>query len=166
MDPLDPDGGWDRKPPVHSPPSMREALATYYAMVENLDWNLGRLVDHLQADPRLAGEKTVLVYTADHGEFMGSHGLFQRKELPHEESVRVPLIFHAPGRIVRQGLRHDGLPGLVDLAPTLLGLVDLPVPVWMQGRDCARAVNRRRRRIARVTASGDAQQPTLEPRLP
>jgi arylsulfatase A-like enzyme len=120
--------------------SMRHALADYYAMVENLDWNIGRLRDALETSSRFAGEQTLFCYTADHGEFLGSHGLCERKEHPHEESVRVPLIFHAPGRIEPQGWRSNGLIGLVDFAPTLLGLVGLRSPGWMQGRDCAQAV--------------------------
>jgi arylsulfatase A-like enzyme len=96
-------------------------------------------VDGLQADPRFAGQNTFFCYTSDHGEFLGSHGLCERKEHPHEESVRVPLVLHAPGRIAAQGWRGDGLIGLVDLMPTLLGLCGLPVPAWVQGQDCSAA---------------------------
>lgn len=117
--------------------SMRHALAQYYAMVENLDWNIGRLCESLQADARFAD--TVFCYTSDHGEFLGSHGLCERKEHPHEESVRVPLVLHGPGRIRPQGYRDDGLIGLVDLAPTLLGMAGLGVPAWMQGGNCSEA---------------------------
>jgi arylsulfatase A-like enzyme len=119
--------------------SMRHALALYYAMIENLDWNVGRLFDALDGDPRFAGRHTVFCYTSDHGEFLGSHGLCERKEHPHEESVRVPLVLHAPGRIAAQGWRAEGMIGLVDLMPTLLGLCGLRVPAWVQGQDCSAA---------------------------
>jgi arylsulfatase A-like enzyme len=118
---------------------MRHALARYYAMVENLDWNIGRLADALHDDPRFAGRNTLFCYTSDHGEFQGSHGLCGRKEHPHEESVRVPLVLHAPERIAPQGYQSAGLIGLVDLMPTLLGLAGLPVPAWVQGQDCSAA---------------------------
>jgi arylsulfatase A-like enzyme len=123
--------------------SMRHALAQYYAMIENLDWNVGRLVDALQSDPRFAGPETLVCYTSDHGEFLGSHGLCGRKEHPHEESVRVPLLINAPGRIPPQGHHGEALIGLVDLAPTLLSLAGVPVPRWMQGQDCAGAITGR-----------------------
>jgi arylsulfatase A-like enzyme len=121
---------------------MRHALVQYYAMIENLDWNIGRLFDALQEDPRFADQNTLFCYTSDHGEFLGSHGLCERKEHPHEESVRVPLVLHAPGRIDPQGWREGGLIGLVDLMPTLLGLCGLPVPPWIQGQDCSVAASR------------------------
>ena len=131
--------------------SMRHALAQYYAMIEDLDWNIGRLCDALQGDPRFAGQNTMFCYTSDHGEFLGSHGLCERKEHPHEESVRVPLVIHAPGRVVQQGWRAEGLIGLVDLMPTLMGLVGLPAPAWGQGQDCSAAV-----------AQGDGSLPRVQ----
>jgi arylsulfatase A-like enzyme len=82
----------------------------------------------------------VFCYTSDHGEFLGSHGLCERKEHPHEESVRVPMVFYAPERVTPQGWRANGLVGLVDLMPTLMGLAGLPTPVWVQGQDCSAAV--------------------------
>lgn len=133
-------GGWEREDPPWAPASMRQSLADYYAMVENLDHNVGRLHDALQRLPGFAGERTVFCYTSDHGEYLGSHGLCERKEHPHEEGVRVPMVLHAPGRIPAQGVRDDGLFGLVDLAPTLLGMAGLRAPVWMQGEDCSRAL--------------------------
>jgi arylsulfatase A-like enzyme len=111
---------------------LRHQLATYYAMVENLDWNLGRVVERLQKHPRFSG-RTVIVYLSDHGEFLGSHGYTLRKDHPHEEAVRVPVIFHGHG-ITAQGPRDD-LFSLVDLAATTLGLAGVTVPDHVQGRD-------------------------------
>lgn len=71
-------------------------MRAYYAMVENLDDNVGRLRTAL-ADRGLADE-TALFLTADHGEMMGSHG-HMAKQRPYEESVGVPLIGHQPGAI-------------------------------------------------------------------
>jgi arylsulfatase A-like enzyme len=116
-------------------PGRREQLATYYAMVENLDWNIGRLLDTLARLPDYR-DNTLVVYFSDHGEFMGSHGLFNRKEHPHEESVRIPAIFYWPSQIPAVGLR-DGLFSLVDMLPTTLGLVGQPVPAYLQGANFA-----------------------------
>ena len=98
-----------------------------YAMIENLDANIGRLLERVRAAPGF--EDTLTVYFSDHGDYMGSHGVFNTKEHPHEESVRIPAIFHWPGHI------HEGMFSLVDLLATTLELVGSAVPVWSQGRD-------------------------------
>lgn len=113
-------------------PGMREALASYCAMVEDVDWNLGRIRERIAALPRFA-DRTVTAYLSDHGEFIGSHGRQSRKEHPHEESVRIPAIFAGPGVVARGVV--PGLFSMIDWAPTVLGLAGLPVPGWMQGQD-------------------------------
>lgn len=121
------------RPNFADSPPMRQALAAYYAMVENLDWNVGRLLDTLRRSSRFR-HNSLVVYFADHGEFMGSHGVFERKEYPHEESVRIPALFHWPEQIPAQGQREE-LFSLVDMLPTTLGLAGLPVPAHVQGQD-------------------------------
>ena len=125
------------RPNFHDTPAMRQALATYYAMIENLDWNIGRVLETLTAAARF--RDTLVVYFSDHGDYLGSHHLCERKEHPHEESVRIPAIFHWPGQIPARGL-CDGLFSLVDLLPTTLGLIGVEAPAWVQGADCAPAV--------------------------
>ncbi|MCB1103501.1 MAG: sulfatase-like hydrolase/transferase [Opitutaceae bacterium] len=116
-------------------PAMREQLAMYYAMIENLDQNIGRLRDTVEVIEGFKDE-TLTVYFSDHGDFMGSHGIFQRKEYPHEESVRIPAIFHWPQAIPARGLVPE-LWSLVDLASTTLGLAGVPCPPHVQGIDYA-----------------------------
>jgi len=108
-------------------------LAGAYAMIENLDWNIGRIRQALQ-DAGLAND-THIVYFSDHGDMHGAHGQF-RKTSPWEEAIRVPFILG--------GLhpRYEGLSGRpqallnhIDMAPTTLGLCGLEVPEWMQGSD-------------------------------
>jgi len=140
--PLQAPDEWERFDPdalevrdnFHDSPAMRKNLATYYAMIENLDWNIGRLNECLQSQPGF--ENTLQVYFSDHGDYMGSHGVFNMKEHPHEESVRIPAVFHWPGVIPAQG-QVDGLFSLVDLMATTLGLVGSDIPVWNQGTDFA-----------------------------
>jgi len=117
---------------------LREKLAVYYAMIENLDWNIGRLLDAIQ-ELQAFSENTVFVYCSDHGDFMGSHDQMEDKGHPHEESARVPVVLHGPGLIPPQGLRND-LFSLVDLVPTLLGFVGAIRPSFLQGRDFSDAV--------------------------
>ena len=118
---------------------MRAQLATYYAMVENLDWNIGRLVDALDGLPDFK-ENRLTVYFSDHGDYMGSHGAINRKEHPHENSVRIPAIFHWPEQVPAQGRRVDLLFSLVDLLPTTLGLLGLEAPGHCQGTDFSDAL--------------------------
>jgi arylsulfatase A-like enzyme len=128
---FDPDN-LELRPNFVDTPDHRQKLALYYAMIENLDWNIGRLMEALASMPRF--RNTLTVYFSDHGDFMGSHGRACGKDHPHEESVRIPAIFHWPGRIPLQGT-VDGLFSLVDLMPTTLGLAGVSVPAWNQGID-------------------------------
>jgi len=110
-------------------------LAGYYAMIENLDWNVGRIRTAL-VESGLA-HNTHIIFFSDHGDMHGSHGQF-RKTSPWEESIRVPFIIggHVP--------RYDNLAGShpvpinhVDIGPTTLGLCGIDAPDWMQGTDYA-----------------------------
>ena len=113
----------------------RRDLAGYYAGIERLDHNVGRLRSTLA---RLGlADDTYLVFFSDHGDMHGSHGQF-RKTNPWEESVRVPLVVGGPSRT--NGRRCQTLATHVDLAPTTLGLCDLPTPAWMQGADLSAVV--------------------------
>jgi arylsulfatase A-like enzyme len=123
--------------PVRSDGEMREMLANYYAMVENLDWNIGQLMKEVEKTPDF--DNTLTMYIADHGEYMGSHGLFPTKIEHHEESVRIPAIFHWPGKIPAQGLT-PGLFSLVDVLPTTLGLIGADIPAHIQGTDFSPAL--------------------------
>jgi len=108
-------------------------LAGYYAAIENLDWNVGRIVEALDRHGLFAN--THIVFFSDHGDMHGSHGLF-RKTNPYEEAIRVPLIIGGISRLY--GMRRgpsNMLVSNVDLAPTSLGLCGLPVPKGMRGRD-------------------------------
>ncbi len=96
----------------------------YYAMVENLDWNVGRLRTWL-------GEKgldrdTIVVFFSDHGEMGGCHGLpTSLKQYPYEESIGIPLIVQDPGHPERAGTRISIPTCTEDFFPTLLGLCGL-----------------------------------------
>jgi arylsulfatase A-like enzyme len=115
----------------------RRDLAGYYAQVENLDWNVGRVMDALRAQGR--DEDTHVVFFSDHGDMHGSHG-YWRKSSPWEEAIRIPCIFRPAG-----GARHDASNAAlnrsdapfnhVDFAPTTLALCDIATPDWMQGTD-------------------------------
>lgn len=95
-------------------------MQAYYAMIENLDRNLGRLLDGL-VENRLA-EDTIVLFLSDHGELGGSHGLLGKAE-PWEESIGVPLVaWSANPGLVPGGRRVAAPVGTEDLFPTLVGL--------------------------------------------
>lgn len=111
----------------------RRDLAGYYAMIENLDWNLGRIRTVL-AETGLADE-TYLVFFSDHGDMHGSHGQF-RKTAPWEEALRVPFVIGGTVHRYRGGTNLVPVPlNHVDVAPTTLGLCGIPPPEWMAGTD-------------------------------
>ncbi len=111
----------------------RRELAGYYAMIENLDDNLGRVVSALREEGLY--DDTHIVFFSDHGDMHGSHGQF-RKTAPWEESIRVPCVVGGGRRYeMKSGTRSDAPINHVDMAPTALGLCGIEVPDWMPGTD-------------------------------
>lgn len=89
----------------------------YAASISVIDKYVGKMMDILEQ--RGLMKNTVVVFTADHGEMMGEHGLFEKKAM-YEGALRIPLMIHTPGMAK---LRTSGaLASLMDLAPTFLEL--------------------------------------------
>jgi arylsulfatase A-like enzyme len=108
---------------------VRFNYARYYALCSALDNNLGQLVQAL-GDQHLA-QDTIVVFTSDSGEMLGSHGLDADNQ-PFEEAVRVPLIIRYPATA---GSKIDALASTVDLMPTLLKLCGADISEGLQGQD-------------------------------
>lgn len=121
-------------PPIdHVRAQAARDLAGAYAMIENLDWNVGRVRQALaEADLDL---DTHIIFFSDHGDMHGSHGQF-KKTSPWEESIRIPFIIGGlqPHYEARGG-RPGALMNHVDIAPTTLGLCGIDAPDWMRGHD-------------------------------
>lgn len=112
--------------------AARRDLAGYYAHGTALDACVGRICQTLAE--RDLEDDTVLVFTSDHGDMLGSQGEI-RKQRPWDESIRVPFLVRYPAALGRQG-RKLGLPiNTPDIMPTLLGLCGLEVPGTAQGTD-------------------------------
>ena len=105
--------------------------AAYYAMIKLIDDQVGRMIDALEESGQR--ENTIIIFMSDHGETLGDHGLLQKGCRFYEGLVRVPLIWSWPGQI-EQNVQSDALVELTDIAPTLLGLAEQPIPDYMQGR--------------------------------
>jgi arylsulfatase A-like enzyme len=110
-------------------PHRRQLRATYFGMIHEVDHQIGRLVRHLQSTG--AYERTIVVFTADHGELLGDHWYYG-KDGYFDQAFRVPLIVRAPdgarGRVVDAFTEH------VDVLPSLLELTGAPVPAQSDGR--------------------------------
>lgn len=109
--------------------AARSQQAQYCAMIENLDDNIGRILDWL--DQSGQSQNTLVAFFSDHGEMGGCHGRFQKCS-PYAESLRIPFILRLPGRLpADKKISHPA--NLVDLFPTSAALCNVPVPAEVQG---------------------------------
>lgn len=111
---------------------IRQNTALYYGMVSFLDKAVGDILRRL--DELGLAEDTIVIYTTDHGHFLGHHGLTAKGPFHYEDVLKVPFIVRWPGK-VPEGVRSPALQSLVDLAPTFLSLAGVPVPHGMTGVD-------------------------------
>jgi choline-sulfatase len=98
---------------------IRQATACYYAACSGIDDQVGRILAALDATGQ--AEETLVVFTSDHGDYLGAHGLWLKGVVPSEEVYRVPLILRGPG--VPAGLRVEAPVSLLDLPRTLVRLL-------------------------------------------
>jgi len=99
---------------------IRRTLAAYYGMVTCMDEMIGRILNTLEQEGMM--ENTYIIYTSDHGDSLGEHGLFY-KQCSYEGSVGVPLIFAGPD--IPKGKQVDTPVSLIDLYPTILDCAGL-----------------------------------------
>ncbi len=105
--------------------------AAYWAMVENIDTQMGRLLGNLEKTGQL--ENTIIIFNSDHGEMLGDHGIYLKGPYFYEGLVRIPLIVSWPGTI-EGGRRSSALVELTDLAQTLLDAIGIKHHPGMQGK--------------------------------
>ena len=105
-------------------------VRNYFAAVSGVDDQFGRLIDYLKQEGLF--DNTILVFSADHGEMMGSHGRMNKSNW-YEEAINIPLIVSYP-RVLEPGV-SECLVSPVDFLPTLLGLADLEVPDVYDGKN-------------------------------
>lgn len=150
--------------------TLRRVIAEYYGMTTWVDDAVGRMLAALAAHG--LAENTIVVFTSDHGDYLGSHGRVQKGDL-HEESVRIPLIVRCPRPLLsRPAGRSEGRPAdppagrqpgvadqcvaaLVDIAPTLLDLLGCAAPAHMAGRSLTPA-------LCGAPAAADADHAIIE----
>jgi len=108
---------------------LRRTIAAYSGMVTCMDEMTGQILQELERQG--FGDDTYIIYTTDHGESLGEHGLFY-KENPYEGSVGVPLILSGPG--IPEGNAVDAPVTLVDMYPTILDMAGLKAEPDRPGR--------------------------------
>jgi len=111
--------------------NAKQIQAAYYAMIALIDDQFARLLDVL--DETGQRDDTVVIFTSDHGEALGDHGLLEKGCRFYEGLVRVPLIFSWPGHF-QAGLQSPALVELLDKTATILDLAGVPTPDYLQGR--------------------------------
>jgi len=109
---------------------IRDQLAEYYGMVTHLDGQIGRVLAALAASGR--ADNTIVIYAADHGLAVGSHGLLGKQNV-YEHSMRCPLVFAGPG--IPEGKSSEAFTYLLDIFPTVCDLTGAPLPAGVEGKD-------------------------------
>jgi len=119
-----------------TPEVVKEQLAAYYAMISQMDAQVGRIIDALQ-ETGLA-ENTMVVFTSDHGLAVGSHGLMGKQNL-YEHSTRVPLLIVGPG--IEAGSVCEQPVYLHDLVPTIADWARIDAPEFSEGKSLVGLLN-------------------------
>lgn len=133
LDPMDGKPSWlKRRQIATEPEGVAVTRRQYCAAIEAVDDQLGLLLDALERRGML--ENTYIVFSSDHGEMLGDHGLYT-KHVAYEPSLRVPLIVAGPG--IGEGRVSDALIELIDLNPTICALAGLPAQEHIDARSFA-----------------------------
>ncbi len=121
---------WSRR--FDTEQKWRALRARYWGLCSQVDTHAGRILDALEALG--LAENTIVVFTSDHGDMMGSHQMLA-KTVMYQESVRVPMLVRLPGQSAQR--RVAGPVSQVDLVPTLLEWMGQPIPSHLQGQSLA-----------------------------
>lgn len=104
--------------------------AAYWAMCDQIDYHVGKMLTALEATGQI--ENTIVIFTSDHGELLGDHGIYMKGPFFYDCSIRVPLIICMPGAIKSQCTK--GLVELLDLPQTILEAAGIDAHPGMMGK--------------------------------
>lgn len=107
-----------------------EYLALYFGMISQVDDAIGRVLQYLEESNVL--EDTIIIYTSDHGDAAGSHGMMDKHYVMYEEEIRTPLLISWKDHIT-PGICDSFVMNELDLAPTILELAGIGIPEVYQG---------------------------------
>lgn len=105
----------------------RNYIGAYYALVTEMDHYIGEIIDALEASG--LKEETIIIYTTDHGDFVGNHGMVEKAAMGHnvyEEILNIPLIIRYPGQ--KKPEKKTELVSQVDIMPTILDMIGVDAP--------------------------------------
>lgn len=110
--------------------TWRKSIAIHHGMVQLMDEEIGKVIAYLKAEDLY--DNTIIIFTTDHGDYLGNHG-FRGKGFPsYEEVYNIPFIVKNQNQM-NQGQRSSALLGTLDISPTLLDMADIEVPSEMEG---------------------------------
>lgn len=122
--------------------TMQRVVAHTYGSVRMIDDAVGRILDAL--DRHGLAEETVVIFTSDHGELLGDHGLLRKGPPPYRQLLQVPMLVCGPG--IRQGGASHALTSHLDFLATVTALFDLE-PVVNEGLDLSGILQGRDREV-------------------
>ncbi|MCP4640324.1 MAG: sulfatase-like hydrolase/transferase, partial [bacterium] len=111
---------------------LRKDMAVYYGMISLMDREIGRILNAL--DRLGIADNTLVVFTTDHGHFLGQHGLIAKGAFHYEDMVKIPMLARMPGTLPA-GVVSSALQSNIDFPSTALRAADIDVPGIMQGAD-------------------------------
>ncbi len=135
-------------------PALRRVMAHYYATISQLDAQVGRMIDALKRKGLY--DNTLIVYTADHGEFLGFHHMILKGNHMYDPLIKVPLIVKFPANRHAKSVR-DALVSSIDVTATILQETARPLAPDMRGRPLEPILSGRRPERALVFAEDGAQ---------
>ena len=113
---------------------LQRAVASYYALISENDFEIGRMISYLKEIDEY--DNTIIVYTSDHGDFAGEHGLMGKCFSIYDAIHRIPLLVKYPG--CAKGTSSEAIVESVDIFPTLCKLADVPPPPALDGQAIVR----------------------------
>lgn len=116
--------------PWMSHEDKKKIMAMYFGMVSLMDHHIGRIIDHLKSKGLY--ENTIIVFTTDHGDYMGNHDMWWKGLPAYEDIHRLPFIAYSP-ECKTPGQRSDALQSIVDLGQTFLRCAEIDTPPGLQG---------------------------------
>ena len=105
----------------------------YYGMITEMDHHIGRVLDHLEATGQ--ADDTLVIYSTDHGDFMGGHGLMDKHFSFYDDIARIPLVIRAPGQLEPGRTSEAFASGSIDIARTILEAAGVEAPESFVGQD-------------------------------
>ncbi|MHA7941587.1 sulfatase family protein [Formosa sp. 3Alg 14/1] len=118
--------------PEKSQKRAKKELSGYYAHITAIDDMIGKITQQLKDDGQW--DNTIILFTSDHGDLLGSHGEL-KKQQPYDESIRVPMLLKLPANKKIAPSINKTVVNSEDILPTLLGLTDIAIPSTIEGTD-------------------------------